>query len=425
MSDGAPGRPAGPSVLYGLGPLGAGTPAVESLTGYVARLAGRHLMPVGAMVSAFVLPAVSDATGPAGVADFALHDATTIDGVGPAASRWAAALGSLTLRPDLGATTLAPWAAVLSPRALLRRSVAWCPACLRTDDERHERLLWRVASAAACPVHRTRLRDRCPSCGEGVPALAYRAEAGACRRCGADLGAAEDGPEASGRDLARARAIGELLASPPAGPPSVEAFVAALEGALARAGLSGNAAARALGMSRGSMSEWRAGAVRPSLETLLRIATLLRVSPRGLLAGRVEPWHDAPEPDGASAFPSPARVDWEGVRCRLEAEVASPAPTSLAAFARASGVHPQDLRRRFPALARSLVARGRDLACVRRDARLAEARGLVEDAVAALVTAGLFPSRRRVEAALGGRFSVREPAIRDLWVEAVGRAATP
>ena len=42
--------------LYHLAPIGVGTPAVESLTGYLMRLAEAHCVSTGALVSAELLP---------------------------------------------------------------------------------------------------------------------------------------------------------------------------------------------------------------------------------------------------------------------------------------------------------------------------------------------------------------------------------
>src|SRR5437773_12359113 len=46
------------SYLYSLPPIGIGTPAVESLTGYVARLAEAHAVCAGALVNHVLLPRI-------------------------------------------------------------------------------------------------------------------------------------------------------------------------------------------------------------------------------------------------------------------------------------------------------------------------------------------------------------------------------
>ena len=47
-----------------------------------------------------------------------------------------------------------------------------CTHCLDVDmRQAYDRLYWRMKSVFFCPVHRSRLRERCPQCNKEIPAL--------------------------------------------------------------------------------------------------------------------------------------------------------------------------------------------------------------------------------------------------------------
>lgn len=75
----------------------------------------------------------------------------------------------------------------------------YCPKCLAQDDEPYFRLMWRIAFYTFCPIHQTKLYDRCYACG--APVAFHRIEQGkpkkysierldTCWRCDAILGEA-------------------------------------------------------------------------------------------------------------------------------------------------------------------------------------------------------------------------------------------
>lgn len=68
----------------------------------------------------------------------------------------------------LSFASLAP-AAPANCLGLLRRSRAWCPACMfesvKVDDTHHDRLLWTLPNIARCPTHKVLLHTSCGKCG--------------------------------------------------------------------------------------------------------------------------------------------------------------------------------------------------------------------------------------------------------------------
>ena len=123
------------SRLFSLSPIGIGTPAVESLTGYVTRLAAAHGVVTRRLVESEILPRLGRSyllrLTVTGDSSSIWKDGETraLNGLGALARDLARAVGTLTLRDDLQWLTLRPWAEVIPVKGLLRRHRAWCPLC--------------------------------------------------------------------------------------------------------------------------------------------------------------------------------------------------------------------------------------------------------------------------------------------------------
>lgn len=85
----------------------------------------------------------------------------------------------------------------------------YCPQCLAHDG--YHRLPWRFIGLAGCPYHGCQLADRCHCCGGSIPILLRRPRIGVCPHCGTDL---RDGTSAplSPRELEAARRCYDDLA---------------------------------------------------------------------------------------------------------------------------------------------------------------------------------------------------------------------
>lgn len=180
------------SALFGVSPLGAGTMLVEGLASYFVRLCARRRVRVGVALDVLVRP----------LAQPALRDSTIKAWhAGRTAARFDAgddaltdALEVLTLREGLSRHTLAAfwhlWAHGKG-RTLTGKIKRWCAQCLARWAARgealYEPLLWRVAPVERCPVHRTVLLGRCPSCEHRPQIVLDVVPLGWCGRCGRGL----------------------------------------------------------------------------------------------------------------------------------------------------------------------------------------------------------------------------------------------
>ena len=183
-----------PSVtrLYHLPPIGVGTPMVESLTGYIVRLAEEHCVSAGILYLKEIRTLAAKGniftfrvTGDAG---YSTH---TINGVGSPAADFVRAMETLTGRRDLSCLTLLAWRRALPGHSLLRRCRAWCESCMyawrEANQPIYEPLLWTLQAVTVCPSHHRILRQTCPHCERQIGPLDSRSRRDRCSRCGQSL----------------------------------------------------------------------------------------------------------------------------------------------------------------------------------------------------------------------------------------------
>jgi len=425
------------SRLYCLPPVGLGTADVESLTGYLARLAQAHSVRTRILVLHELAPLwgrgrlcqpVNN-----GLSAFWKSEAPALNGT----RRWACdgvqALETLTGRRDLRALTLLPWAVGLSSHGLLRRHQAWCPACYaawqQSGQTIYEPLVWALEIVQFCPHHQRQLSDRCPRapCRQRVPVLAPGSRPGYCPRCDGWLGSEP------GTDLRPAFApaqlawqawvveqVGALLASAATATtlPRWQNLAEAINLYIERAcGDQAATLARRVPVSCSAVSSWRQGRHKPELEMLLRLAHLFGTSPVRLLtegAAAVNFAHPAvPLP---ALAPGKARrprrpFNAPATRQALEAVLAreEQPPPSLRQVARRLGYVVSPLYRHCADLCAAISARYMAAEKARGQARLHRLATEVRQAVVQLHAQDKYPSAGRVATLLSAPGAIRHP----------------
>ena len=178
--------------LIGVPPRGFGTPAAESLTGYLQRVSAAHVVPSATVFDGLVLPAARDEglwprltlwrvlEGPA----------RELDGAARAAEVGVRAMSAAAGRSDLAQATLLGLRTLGLVRldGLLTEHKRWCPSCWRADETRgeplYERKIWTLLVVDVCPEHNAVLMDRCPVCGRRQAPIATDVAVGICATCG-------------------------------------------------------------------------------------------------------------------------------------------------------------------------------------------------------------------------------------------------
>lgn len=225
-----PARWAHRSHLYSLAPMGIGTAAVESFTGYITRLAAAHAVETGVLVNHELLPRVPYTKGssaghiPSKRPTCFFLSAFPLNGIGERTRLWVPVLEQLTCVDRLDLLTCLPWAKVISCVHLLRTQRAWCPFCYGAppstassrDEPVYERLLWTFQVVTVCPIHRCLLEPICQSCGQIQYVFSPRSQPGYCSRCQCWLGRPINSVDCDLPEQVRiAEMVGELWAASP------------------------------------------------------------------------------------------------------------------------------------------------------------------------------------------------------------------
>lgn len=443
------------SRLYHLEPMGMGTPYVESLTGYLARLAEAHGVGVRRLLVVEILPLLgrSHLLGPEnrGLSAFWQRGTRALNGTRTLARDLVRTLEGLTLRGDLRFLTLLPWAEVLPPRDLIRPYHAWCPACYRewrgAGQVAYEPLLWSLSVVTSCPRHRRPLQSLCPypDCRRRLPLLAQRSRPGHCPWCERWLGREREPgerpslPVAEGVGLMEeelrwqdwvASSVGDLLAAAPnlSASPGRQLVAQLIDRQVRQVtGGNGSALAERLGLEMVTLWAWRRGRSIPCLGLLLRVCYRLGTTP---LAFLLDDATAATVTEGGQAVPPqlpwPSRAgrrrfDTAKTRSALEAVLASDEspPPSMREIARRLGTHHSFLLQQLPDLCRAISARylahRREQGATKRRRLCAEIRQAVHE----VHRWGLYPSASRVASLTSQPGFIRDCEARATWQEAL------
>ena len=366
-------------VLYGCRPLGEGTPLIESLTGFLARLCGARNLRVRDVLDHLVRPLVPIGMLPQRRAlGWLLHAGFDwFDGLRPQLAPFVSAMEHLTGLSGLGLHTFVPWAKVfshVSSGVVGPSPKRWCARCLeqwhRQRVEPWEPLLWRSPAAAYCPLHRVPLSERCPSCARFLPPVSDLVPIGFCHRCGHLLHRGDPHlPADSSVDLHRddsvrfewwiSLALGQMLSvqrfalsdAQPAG------FAQLIASTCSPPGPGINSVSRYLGVSPPTVLTWRRGERHPPLRQFLTVCLKLGASPAQVALGPQlsfpTPWRAyTPDWRSLSVSGTPRLRAWDArlhrLRSTLDRAIEQGAFRSVDDFARAHRVSPNTVRRQFP-----------------------------------------------------------------------------
>ena len=180
----------------GVEPLGKRTPYVESLSGYLQRVANVYAIQPADLLEMYVLPVLREqGLWKSRLGDVLRRHAYAMNGAGQIARISVGRMSALTARDDLSECSFLTVAdlELIHSNDLVAERKRWCSRCWRADGEpglRYERKLWALSVVEACPVHDVALTQRCFACGRRQPVVVRDVAVGVCGHCGADLGEA-------------------------------------------------------------------------------------------------------------------------------------------------------------------------------------------------------------------------------------------
>lgn len=412
------------SILFHLEPVGLGTPYVESLTGYIARLALRHVMSTGTLFANFLAPELNKmylhTITEAGGSGF-YDNSSMVNGIGTSADECVKALTYLTKRSDLIFTTLLPWSNIMPSRGLIRFSRSWCPICYDewyiNNQEIYDPLVWSLQSVTVCPVHHTELVDICPHCGKKQHLLERTTIPGFCSKCGEWLGSKKAVSCSSELELKIAQNAGELVSG--SGNHTVEAAAMAsfLDTCVNRI-TEGNATqfASLVGISKTTFFGWHKGKNLPPLRDFLSICALLNVKPLQALSGQD---YKMEKPSIILTYQPIERRNvtfTEEMKAKITEIAYSEVNIPLRKVAEEFNTSVKMLRKHWPHLCDVISAKYKTNVNSRSLVRLEMQKREIEMATKSLLRDGIYPSRRQVELLAQG-CCLREKPLQLFWKE--------
>ncbi len=428
------------STLYHLDPIGMGTPFVESLTSYIARLACAHSVQPNVLVSQAIVPLLdvsSQGRQPYARRTSFWAGSAVLNGMTPLTCRLVQVLSDLTLRHDLHFLTMLTWKEVLPQQHLVRRTRAWCAACLEEWRERsqvvYEPLLWAFEAVHRCPVHECFLQSTCPHCARTQFPLTPRAQPGYCASCERWVGSRVAStpllltvPEEERRWHSFVEiGVGELVAVAPHLTSSLSRNTIAVS---VEKVMNGNqlALARRLHVTQASVWKWLTGGSLPQLGTLLHICFHLDVSALAFLTGAIQTHTHQREQEGVQPMKKPGsrpykKFDVEHMRHLLEAVLRNTdePPLSMADIVRDLGYDQANFRKYFPELSRTISKRYMDYLKEKRRERIQTLCDEVRQATLSLHAQGCYPGNRQVAKLLRKPTSFMEPEVQLTWRQTV------
>lgn len=270
------------SRLYCLKPVGVGTPVVESLSSYIARLAEAHSVNVGALITKEVCTNFTQKTFFDGV--------KKINGFSLVCLEVTQALESLTLRNDLKLLSMYMWQNVFANRGMLRDSLAWCPDCyiemFLGNKTIYNPLIWHFEAVVLCLRHMKPLISQCPNCGSSVKVLGG-CKVGFCTKCNVFLGrVCEDTYNTfSEYDIFATRNIEQLLGETPEKPVLPIYLHSNLSNIIEHMSLA--EIPKIINVDVRTLKDWKSGLCLPTLNLLLKFCYSIQSTLKEVLSADV------------------------------------------------------------------------------------------------------------------------------------------
>jgi hypothetical protein len=434
------------SYLNNLVPVNLGTPYVESMTGYTARLADSHSVSVDKLIKTVLLPAFADLNDSLNV-DYkrksalqrlSLTTAYSINAAQGWADPWVHMLETMTLRNDLRFLTLLPWAEMLPSQANIRVNRNWCPYCY--EDWRimecivYDPLLWCIDGVVFCPKHCQPLQTICCNCNNKQYQLSANTRPGYCSNCQNWLGiykqseftqpvAVDLSEKEKEQSLWFSNAVGEMLASAVFLAHKIQRkkiaeninryVVERYDGKYIQFAYSVN-------YSYSTVQKWKEGISNPPLSILSQICynsgiSLLDFFTKELVVSKDidEKSRDLPTRYSVRKL---SREDMESMRLSLEYALSDETrqPRSLAEIFRETGYGYDSLYKYFPDLCSALLKKRQDY----QEAKNQRFREEVRRLVFSLHNQGIYPSHQRIQEATM-HFAISWNSIAVWWREAI------
>ncbi len=428
------------SRLYQLKPIGIGTPYVESLTSFIARLAETHCLLTRTLISEIIAPKlkhtfVRKCTSRGLGALF--EKAKTINSNGNIAKDFIQALEKLTFHQNLQLLTLLTWSDVINSRGLFRNHKAWCSACYQESFAKnnivYEPLIWSLQAVEVCPIHKIYLSNTCPHCHSKLPLFTWHSRLGFCSKCNEPLIKSATNINIQeplfqyelGRLIWNADSLGSIIALTPELnlSPSRNVFISNLNSAI-NVVTEGNIAnfASLLQMPKNTVWGWSKGKAFPNIDALLKIAWLLKIDLADLLTEKNEPVNlknisiqSLANSSKKKQRSSPSNFDYELTQ-KVLFEILNQPPEEIPTIKSISeklGCNRRILDKHFPELCHAIVVKRRNFEKIKYQKNIQECCEEVKQTAIDLYKEGIYPTEAKVSEIISRPGFFRYKQVRD------------
>lgn len=422
------------SRLFGLEPIGIGTSECESLISYLVRLARAHCMSPRDLIRLEFMWRYSRQEGIRSSGFFTEYS-KTLNSVGEYASGFVRLAEEHTGRCDLRYLTMLPWRGVIPDvgTGLLAAEPKWCRQCLADQRDskldRHTPLAWSLDLYKVCVAHGIRMTDRCPRCAKKQPFIPRLPMQDHCDYCGCWLGQQKSLDAAvapTEREIWLAKAIVDMVSSGTYADAHVtqQRLKSILSGFVADyAEGEKRQLSRLLGLTETSMACWIVKGKKPLLPQLLDVCHKFGLFPAEMLSG-VKPAVIPFAINQPKLYCIRGRLELDAPeRERLHTKLTEIAndPSdhrSLTEVSSVLGARKNFLIYWFKNICATVTAKHRKEMQRQVKVRWELEAQLVKDAVGRLCNDGIFPSRRKVEAAINP-LSLYRQRLRQIYVDTV------
>lgn len=394
--------------MFHLKPIGIGTPYVESLTGYIKRLAEAHSVSVGILLSKEILPTIENNTNKRiWNANIYGKRSRRINSVSCLSHNIIDVLSQKTLIEGLKSLTFL-WTDVIDNKYIFRDHQVWCPLCyqenLETKQSIYEPLLWNFKEVKTCKRHNTFLVDECPCCHNRLEILSNLSRPGYCNKCHAWLGQNNnENNQIQENNLDWHNwvfdNIGNLIASPTVNFNSTY-FVLNLQNYLVKESISMRKLAESIGVTHHTIRRWLDGR---SLD-LLDVLTLSYVINYPLIdiLNKEIIYPDA-APARKTLLVNKKRNkepnDYENIKLIITDVLESNKELSLRELSRQTGISDKSLRKYLPEEVIKLKSHNQETLKISKDKKI----DLIKETIMTLHQRGDRPSQKALSRELGKR----------------------
>ncbi|MQA38508.1 TniQ family protein [Rugamonas aquatica] len=434
------------SVLYNIVPMQMNSHRQESLTSYLIRLARAHCISPRDLIK-YVFGKEDAAIRKLADNTFYTRYAATINGLGRNAKLLAAAANQLTSRTDLHILTMLPWADIIPEQSegFIARRPRWCPMCfhdqLNENNETYTPLLWALTPYRRCVVHGCAIEETCACCGKAQAFVPRIADASICDHCRTSLARSNDASAIlnSHVDANRTQGYEEILEAMLHEQTRVQKtvkrdFLCNTLKCIVTEQFQGKRAGlcHAMGWNKWALNGWLDKGERVSLPKLLQLGHGFSTPVVDLCAGRTGPSLRPPQSKVGQVVSRARRPQLtqqqRGQYFReLDTKVSRESfTTSMREAGLPYGLGRSALRYWFPDLCQRISERRTRAFRLAAQSAAAERVRFVRAAVATLVSAGIDPTRRKVDQEIKKHgLALARPEIFQEYLKAVCEISRP